>query len=176
MPLTDDCKETPHTVFAFEKGFALGRNVALTGARPQCAQRSLLRDVTQRAGHALRPAARLRRRFAVRPMKRLQVENAAPERAAMLRLCRGSSGSSECSGRDWYGTCLERIADLEDHAMRHGNLSSALAPWCELCDAAGEALNSEHIWAADDDVDHENAMPVARWLMRRLSRRRSSVG
>jgi hypothetical protein len=30
MPLTADCKETPHTIFAFEKGFALRKNVALT--------------------------------------------------------------------------------------------------------------------------------------------------
>jgi hypothetical protein len=30
MPLTSDCKETPHTIFAFEKGFALGKNLALT--------------------------------------------------------------------------------------------------------------------------------------------------
>jgi outer membrane receptor protein involved in Fe transport len=30
LPATDDCKETPHTIFAFEKGFALRKNVALT--------------------------------------------------------------------------------------------------------------------------------------------------
>jgi len=30
MPLTADCKETPHTIFSFEKGFALGKNIALT--------------------------------------------------------------------------------------------------------------------------------------------------
>jgi outer membrane receptor protein involved in Fe transport len=29
-PRTDDCKATPHTIFAAEKGFALGKNVALT--------------------------------------------------------------------------------------------------------------------------------------------------
>jgi hypothetical protein len=31
MPLTADCKETPHTIFALEKGFAIGKDVALTG-------------------------------------------------------------------------------------------------------------------------------------------------
>jgi len=30
MPLTADCKETPHTIFAVEKGIAVGKNVALT--------------------------------------------------------------------------------------------------------------------------------------------------
>lgn len=30
MPLTADCKETPHTIFAVEKGFALRKGVALT--------------------------------------------------------------------------------------------------------------------------------------------------
>ena len=30
MPATDDCKETPHTIFALEKGFAIAKNVALT--------------------------------------------------------------------------------------------------------------------------------------------------
>ena len=29
-PATDDCKATPHTIFAFEKGFAVGKDVALT--------------------------------------------------------------------------------------------------------------------------------------------------
>jgi hypothetical protein len=29
-PVTDDCKATPHTIFAAEKGFSLGKNVALT--------------------------------------------------------------------------------------------------------------------------------------------------
>ena len=31
MPLTADCKETPHTIFAIEKGVAIGKEVALTG-------------------------------------------------------------------------------------------------------------------------------------------------
>ncbi len=30
MPATDDCKATPHTIFAAEKGFAVGKNLALT--------------------------------------------------------------------------------------------------------------------------------------------------
>jgi outer membrane receptor protein involved in Fe transport len=30
MPASDDCKETPHTIFAVEKGFAVGPNAALT--------------------------------------------------------------------------------------------------------------------------------------------------
>jgi hypothetical protein len=30
MPLTADCKETPHTIFALEKGIAVGKDVALT--------------------------------------------------------------------------------------------------------------------------------------------------
>jgi hypothetical protein len=30
MPASDDCKETPHTIFAAEKGFALSKGVALT--------------------------------------------------------------------------------------------------------------------------------------------------
>jgi hypothetical protein len=30
MPTTDDCKETPHTILAVEKGIAVGKNVALT--------------------------------------------------------------------------------------------------------------------------------------------------
>jgi outer membrane receptor protein involved in Fe transport len=30
-PLTADCKETPHTIFALEKGVAVGKNLALTG-------------------------------------------------------------------------------------------------------------------------------------------------
>jgi outer membrane receptor protein involved in Fe transport len=30
QPATDDCKATPHTIFALEKGFALGKDVALT--------------------------------------------------------------------------------------------------------------------------------------------------
>ena len=29
-PASDDCKATPHTIFAVEKGFALSKNVALT--------------------------------------------------------------------------------------------------------------------------------------------------
>jgi hypothetical protein len=29
-PANDDCKQTPHTIFAVEKGFAIGKNVALT--------------------------------------------------------------------------------------------------------------------------------------------------
>lgn len=29
-PASDDCKATPHTIFSLEKGFALGKNVALT--------------------------------------------------------------------------------------------------------------------------------------------------
>jgi hypothetical protein len=31
MPLTADCKQTPHTIFAIEKGVAIGKDVALTG-------------------------------------------------------------------------------------------------------------------------------------------------
>jgi hypothetical protein len=31
MPLTADCKATPHTIFALEKGIAIGKGVALTG-------------------------------------------------------------------------------------------------------------------------------------------------
>jgi hypothetical protein len=31
MPATDDCKATPHTIFAIEKGLAIGKDVALTG-------------------------------------------------------------------------------------------------------------------------------------------------
>jgi hypothetical protein len=30
MPVSDDCKATPHTIFAAEKGFAVGKSVALT--------------------------------------------------------------------------------------------------------------------------------------------------
>ncbi len=30
MPATDDCKRTPHTIFAVEKGIAIAKNVALT--------------------------------------------------------------------------------------------------------------------------------------------------
>jgi outer membrane receptor for ferrienterochelin and colicin len=30
LPASDDCKATPHTIFSLEKGFALGKNVALT--------------------------------------------------------------------------------------------------------------------------------------------------
>ena len=30
VPATDDCKETPHIIFAVEKGIAVGKNVALT--------------------------------------------------------------------------------------------------------------------------------------------------
>jgi len=30
LPLTADCKETPHTIFAIEKGIAVGKDVALT--------------------------------------------------------------------------------------------------------------------------------------------------
>ncbi|MBD5653979.1 MAG: TonB-dependent receptor, partial [Candidatus Eremiobacteraeota bacterium] len=30
QPATDDCKATPHTIFALEKGFAIGKNLALT--------------------------------------------------------------------------------------------------------------------------------------------------
>jgi hypothetical protein len=30
MPYTDDCKETPHTILAVEKGFAVGHGTALT--------------------------------------------------------------------------------------------------------------------------------------------------
>jgi hypothetical protein len=30
MPATDDCKETPHTILAIEKGIAIGKNLALT--------------------------------------------------------------------------------------------------------------------------------------------------
>jgi hypothetical protein len=31
QPATDDCKQTPHTIFALEKGIAIGKNAALTG-------------------------------------------------------------------------------------------------------------------------------------------------
>jgi hypothetical protein len=30
MPVSDDCKATPHTIFSAEKGFSVGKNVALT--------------------------------------------------------------------------------------------------------------------------------------------------
>jgi hypothetical protein len=61
-----------------------------------------------------------------------------------FRLCRQRSDEEpRCLGDAWYRTCLECLVDLDHHAEHHGNLHEAFAPWCELCAAAGEALNDD---------------------------------
>jgi len=60
-----------------------------------------------------------------------------------VRACRQKSETPPCLGRDWYDACLARIADLERHAAGREDLQTALAPWCGLCAAVGDALNED---------------------------------
>lgn len=105
----------------------------------------------------------------MRRTDRLEDENAVQSR--YIRLCRESTDPSPCLGRDWYETCLDCIAELEDHAAHHGDLNAAFAPWCDLCAAIGDGLDHACRATAEDDIEYLNAGPIAKWLLRRFNRR-----
>lgn len=64
-------------------------------------------------------------------------------------------------GRDWYERCLQAIAAIDARATERADLDAALAPWCEFCAAATEALNNESE-ATSRNVDRRNDAVIAR--------------
>ena len=91
-PPTDDCKETPHTIFAVEKGIAVGQNAAFTARITNLLNDRYYVTVLNAQGNPLRPAARVLRGLPVREIDPRREVARAFVRCDRPAPCRGNRG------------------------------------------------------------------------------------
>ena len=61
--------------------------------------------------------------------------------------------------REWQRICVACLAEFDRYVANAHRRHAALAAWCELCEAAADALNCREYFL-DDDVASLNGTPM----------------